>query len=128
MSKIASSVLAKFPPPRIADMMQSVCKSLSAVHTADRSVQTLLAGLWLVTRLKSQFRGANLSASSYKELALHTHEAYQRVKQSEGALIWTRSLGSWLTSISMTKMSLQSQQQKVFVSVGLQKPQTQVVG
>ena len=59
------TLLVKLPRARLADMLEAASKYVSVTHTAAWCVTALLAGIWLLTRMKPDFRTCHLKVQTF---------------------------------------------------------------
>jgi hypothetical protein len=86
-------------------MLEAASKYVSVTHTAAWCLSALLAGLWLLTRMKPDFRTCHLKVQSFQELRNRVQERVYAVTRSRG-VSYVSDLISKLSDIDVTSFQV----------------------
>ena len=99
------TLLVKLPRARLADMLEAASTSVSVTHTASWCVTALLAGIWLLTRIKPDFRTCQLKVNTFQELRIRVRERVYAVTKSKG-VSYVSDLISKLSDVDVTSIEV----------------------
>ncbi len=99
------TILVKLPRARLADMLEAASEYVSVTHTAAWCLSALLAGLWLLTRMKPDFRTCHLKVQSFQELMVRVQERVYAVTRSRG-VSYVSDLISKLSDVDVTSIEV----------------------
>ena len=99
------TILVKLPRARLADMLEAASKYVSVTHTAAWCLTALLAGIWLLTRMKPDFRTCHLKVQTFQELRNRVQERVYAVTRSRG-VSYVSDLISKLSDVDVTSIEV----------------------